>query len=389
MNRPVDGLKGRISLVLCNCAGMIDIVALPVWVGIVLIGQYGLDPQRAGALATFFLGAVVASSLFFSPRIDRIRSTIAVPAGFGVAAAAFFALAATRDYGTMAALHIIGGLAVGCGMSFTHSVIGSSANPHRLMAIAFTALSLVSFGFLSSVPQLVISKGGGMMFVVLGSIMLVAALFAMPGFPVRQAGLSRNGKPVMHAPLSRGVWFAMIGTILLTMSHSMMSSFLEPMGLAHGFSKQQILAVFVAIGVVNLFPGLLAAFFERKVAAGAVMIGGPALQGILALVLTQSPTFALFALAASAFPAVLIFTHTFVFGFLARNDPSTRAVAATSVVAMTGSAIGPSLGGLVAHNLGYASIGWSVAVVASVGVFCFWQAQRGAPRTIPAATAVL
>jgi len=387
MNRPVDGLMGRISLVLCHCAGMVDIVALPVWVGIVLIGQYGLDPQRAGALATFFLAAVVASSLFFSPRIARIRGTVAVPAGFGVAAAAFFALTTTRDYGTMAGLHVVGGLAVGCALSFTHSTMGSSANPHRLMAIAFTALAVLSFGFLGGVPQLVHAKGGEVLFVVLGTIMLVAALFALVGFPVRQA--SSGGKAVVHAPLSRGVWFAMVGTALMTLSHAMMLSFLERVGVAHGFSQQQVMGVLFAIGVVNLFPGMLAALFERKVAATAVMITGPALQGILGLTLTQSPVFALYAFAAGAFPAVIIFTHTFVFGFLARNDPSTRAVAATPVMAMSGSAIGPILGGVVAHNLGYASIGWTVAVIASVGILCFWQAQRGAPRSAPAATAAL
>jgi len=48
MDRSIDGLKGRTSLVLGHCAGMIDIVALPVWVGIVLIGQFGLDPQHYG-----------------------------------------------------------------------------------------------------------------------------------------------------------------------------------------------------------------------------------------------------------------------------------------------------------------------------------------------------
>jgi len=389
MNRPVDGLKGRTSLVLCHCAGMMDIVALPVWVGIVLIGQYGLDPQRAGALATFFLGAVVASSLFFSPRIDRIRGMVAVPAGFGIAAAAFFALSATKDYGTMAALHVLGGLGVGCGLSFTHSTMGSSVNPHRLMAVAFTALSVLSFAFLGGVPALVNAKGGAVLFGILGSIMLVAALFAVIGFPVRQGGPSQGGKPVVHAPLSRGVWFAMVGTTLMTLSHAMMLSFVERIGVAHGFSQQQVLGVLFAIGVVNLFPAMLAAVFEHKVSPGAVMISGPVLQGILGLALTQSPLFGLYALAAGIFPAVIIFTHTFVFAFLARKDPSTRAVAATPVMAMTGSAIGPIVGGAVAHNLGYASIGWTVAVVASIGVFCFWQAHRGAPRTIPAARAAL
>ena len=387
MKRPVDGLKGRISLVLCHCAGMIDIVALPVWVGIVLIGQYGLDPQRAGALATLFLGSVVASSLFFSPRIGRIRGTLAVPAGFGIAAAAFFALSTTRDYGTMAALHALGGLAVGCGLSFAHSTMGSSANPHRLMAIAFIALSVLSFGFLGAVPKVVQAQGGSVLFVVLGAIMLIAALFALVGFPVRKFAASQQGKPIVHAPLTRNVWFAMVGTTLMTLSHAMMLSFLERIGVAHGFSQPQVLGVLMAVGVVNLFPGVLAAIFERKVSAGVVMMAGPVLQGLLGLTLTQSPIFALYAVAAAAFPAVLIFTHTFIFGYLARNDLSTRATAATPVMAMTGSAIGPIVGGAVAQNFGYANIGSTVSVIATIGFLCFWQARRGAPLAGPAAIA--
>jgi predicted MFS family arabinose efflux permease len=366
---------------------MIDIVALPVWVGIVLIGQYGLDPQRAGGLATLFLAAAVVCSLFVSPRVHHLRGPVVVPVAFATAAAAFFALSTTRDYGTMAALHVLGGLVVGCGLSITHSTVGSSANPHRLIAIGFTALSELSFGFLGGVPQLVNVKGGQVLFVVLGSIMLVAALSALIGFPERRSGPTRSGKPVVHAPLSRGVWFAMVATSLMTLSHSMMLAYMERIGVAHGFSMQLVMGVLLAVGIVNLFPGVLAAVFERKLSAHAVMIAGPALQCVLGLMLTQSSQLGAYAFAAAVFPAVMIFTHTFVFAFLARNDPSTRAVAATPVMAMTGSAIGPMLGGVVAHNLGYTSIGWAVAAVATLGVFCFWQAERGAARTVAAADA--
>jgi hypothetical protein len=31
VNRPIDGLRGRTALVMCHCAGMMDILALPVW----------------------------------------------------------------------------------------------------------------------------------------------------------------------------------------------------------------------------------------------------------------------------------------------------------------------------------------------------------------------
>ncbi|RKR45155.1 MFS transporter [Paraburkholderia sp. BL17N1] len=376
MNRSIGGPKGRTSLVLGHCAGMIDVVALPVWVGIVLIRYYGLDPQSAGALATSFLGAAVVSSLFISSRIDRIRGTIAAPAGFALAAVAFFCMALTRDYTVLIGLHIVGGLAVGCALSLTHSAIGASPNPHRLIAIGFTALSILSLGFLGGVPRMVSALGGQVVFLVLGAIMLTAALFGLLGFPDRPTLASRDGVPRQRERLSHGVWFAMVGTGLLTLSHSMMLSFLEPIGLARGFSVGQVMNVLLVMGMVNMLPGLLAALLERKVSARAVMVAGPVLQGALGFALTRSTYFAPYAVAGVIFPTVIIFTHTFVFAFLARNDPSTRAVAATPVMAMTGSAIGPILGGAVARHFGYESIGWAILVAATISVVCFWQAGR-------------
>lgn len=387
MSRSIDNVKSRIALVLCHCAGVIDVVALPVWVGIVLIGVYGLEPQRAGALATCFLGAAVISSLIVSPRVTRLRGAFVVPAAFGVAAAAFFGLTTTRDYGAMMALHALGGLAVGCGLSIAHSAIGSSANPHRLIAIGFTVLSVLSLAFLGAVPKLVSLEGGEVLFVVLGSIMLVTALVAALGFPTRQprsAPLASASKAPAAArtPLSRGVWLAMIGTILLSLNHSMMFSYTERVGVEHGFGQQAIMAVFLVIGIVNLFPGVAAALLERKVSAPFVMLAGPALHGILGFVLTRSTHFIPYAIAACVFPAVMIFTHTFIFAFLARQDPSTRAVAATPIMLMTGSALGPIVGGVVAQHFGYASIGWAVALIACGAVWCLWQAQG---KTVPTA----
>lgn len=386
MIRSAETLRGRAALVVGHCAGMIDIVALPVWVGIVLIGQFGLDPQRAGMLATLFLGAVVASSLFFSPRIRSIRGTVAAPAGFVVAAVGFAALATTRDYGAMAALHVLCGLAVGCSLSFTHSTIGSSANPHRLIAVGFTALSVVSLAFLGGVPRLVNAMGGASLFLVLGAIMLVAALFALFGFPARRSITPQECGPIAPAPLARGVWFAMIGTSFMTMNNAMMLSFLEPVGAARGLGKESIMAVLLAVGLVNLFPGMLAAILERRISARAVMLAGPALQGALGVLLTHSTLFPAYAIAGALFPAVLIFAHTFVFAFLARNDPSTRAVAATPVMAMAGSAVGPIVGGIAAQNLGYESIGMVVAAGAAIGTLCFWKAWRSAPAALSTTT---
>jgi predicted MFS family arabinose efflux permease len=289
-------------------------------------------------------------------------------------------MALTRDYTMLVLLHVAAGLAVGCALSLTHSAIGASPNPHRLIATGFTALSIHSLGFLGGVPRLASALGGQVVFIVLGAIMLTAALFGLAGFPDRSASACRESMPRERERLSHGVWFAMVGTSLLTLSHSTMLSFLEPIGLAHGFSTGQVMSVLLAIGLVNMLPGLLAALLERKVSARAVMIAGPVLQGALGFMLTQSMVFGAYAFAGVIFPAVIIFTHTFVFAFLARHDPSTRAVAATPVMAMTGSAIGPLLGGAVAHHFGYESLGWTIVVAATLSAGCFWQAGR---RTRP------
>jgi apolipoprotein N-acyltransferase len=66
---------GVLALLVAHCAGMVDLVALPVWVG-TLIGDYHLDPQQAGSLATLFLAGAVASSVFLSPRLNRLRARL-------------------------------------------------------------------------------------------------------------------------------------------------------------------------------------------------------------------------------------------------------------------------------------------------------------------------
>lgn len=380
MNTPVDSLKGRTSLVLCHCAGLIDLVAMPVWIGIVLIGMYGLDPQRAGALVSCFLGAAVVSSAIVSPRVNRMRGALAVPLGYGIAAAAFIAMATTHDYNAMIALHIVGGLGVGVGLSMAHATIGASANPHRLIAFAFLALTLVSLGFLGGVSKLVVAYGGPVLFLALGCIMLAAALFALIGFPSGRPGVSHAGAPAHHGKLPSLVWFVMIGTSLALLNHSIMFAFVERVGDAHGFSREQLMNTMLMIGLVNLAPGILAAYFEKKISPKVVIVLGPALHAMLCLMLTQTTAYGVYLAGACLFPVVMTFTHTFIFAYLARLDPSGRAVAATPVMVMTGSAIGPFLGGTMALRFGYESLGWIVVAVAVVSVAFFLAAVRGESR---------
>jgi predicted MFS family arabinose efflux permease len=103
---------------------------------------------------------------------------------------------------------------------------------------------------------------------------------------------------------------------------------------------------------------------------------GPVLQAAIALIITQSVTFAPYTAATSVFPAVMIFSHTFAFGTLARIDQSGRAVAATPAMLMVGAAIGPLLGGTLVKHSGYGSLGIAAVLITVAAVFCFSRLVR-------------
>ena len=96
-----------------------------------------------------------------------------------------------------------------------------------------------------------------------------------------------------------------------------------------------------------------------------------ALVAALALVIVNAQSFAPYAAAASVFAAVMIFTHTFAFGTLARLDPSGRALAATPAMLMAGAALGPILGGTLVQWHGYPALGWATTTVGLVALLCF------------------
>lgn len=369
-----DSLRGRMALMVAHCAGMVDLVALPLWVG-ALMGHYHLDPQQAGGLATLFLLGAVLASTVLAPRFNRLPRRSVVVAGFSLAALAFLGVSMRTDFASMAVLHALGGVAAGAGLSVTHGTIARSVNPHRLFAIVGTALGVFSVGFFAVVPPLLASHGGGAMFQVFAGVMGFAALTSLLAFPQAEGGAAQaaagtptGGRP---EPLSRVVWFGIVGIACMGLVQAMTFSFVERVGHARGFEVAAIASMFVALSIVNLFPTALAGLLERRLQARSVMLVGPALQALLTAGIMLSMGFNTYAAAALFLPAVMLFTHNFAFGLLARIEPSGRALAATPAMLMTGGAIGPVLGGTLVKTFGYGSLAVAAAIIAALAILCF------------------
>ena len=369
MQTSTESWPGRIALMLAHCAGMVDLVALPVWVG-ALIAQYHFTPPQAGGLATLFLVGAVLSSLFFAPRFNRIDSRTAAIAGFGAACLAFLGAAFASDFAALAALHFVAGASVGCALSFTHGTIARSANPHRLFAIVGMALGVFAIVFLGTTPNLIAAFGGPVLFRTFSVIMVVAAVGALVSFPTATAHRDEDLiDEVTH--LRPAVWFGVAGISCMALTQAMMFSFLERIGIDRGFGREAVTGVLIALGFVNLFPAPLAAFLENRVSPRAVLFVGPICQALIALAISFSGGFLAFAAPAVFFAAVMIFTHTFAFGVLAKLDPTARALAGTPAMLMIGAAIGPILGGVLVQSFGYGSLGVAAVVIAAVAVFLF------------------
>lgn len=365
---------GRLALMIAHCAGMVDLVALPVWVG-ALMGYYGFDPQHAGGLVTLFLAGAVAASLFFSARFNRYPVRLMVSGAFALASLLFLTLSTVSDYATMAVLHLGAGLAAGCGLSFTHGTIGRSARPHFLFAMVGIALGVFAVVFLGATPKLVDQLGGEALFVAFGGVMAVAAVSSLIAFPRPEANESVDSERGRQSPLSWSVKFCVVGVTLMSLVQAMTFSFVERMGADRGFSVEAITGVFIALGLFNLVPPALAAVLEKRLAAGWVLMLGPIVQACIALLITLSVQFVPFAAGAILFTAVMIFTHTFAFGTLARLDPTGRATAATPAMLMVGSAIGPLLGGTLVKFFGYTSLGVAAAMLGLIAVGLFRQVR--------------
>jgi predicted MFS family arabinose efflux permease len=376
-----DGFTGSniVTLLLGHCAGMLDLVGLPVWVGANLIGFYKFDPQKAGLLATVYLLCAVIASIVLAPRFGRMSAKTVTVVGYTVAALAFVALAtiAGNDYPTMLALHAIGGLGAGSALTKVDGTLGRSDNPHRMFAYAGVAVALFGILVLGSGPVIISKAGGTALWFVFAGVMGLAALMALLAFP--QVPPARPHPTGGMGRISRHVWFGIVGMGILCMAHSMIFPFVERMGIERGYAASMVAAVLVSIGFANLVPSPLAAVLEKRLRPERAILGGTLFHMVLVLLVTQVSRFEVYAPLVAILTTPLLFVHTFLFGLLARLEPSGRAVAATPAMLMIGSAVGPALGGTLLVGSGYSGLGIGVAGFGLLAAIFFFLMRGHTP----------
>lgn len=367
------GIGGGIALIIGNFSGLLDLIALPVWIG-GLVERFHFAPQEAGAMVTLFLLGAVAASAFVAPRFDRLNKRAIAAGGFLVASMAFLTAAGQSTFVPLIILHLTAGTAIGAALSVVHGTIGRAENPHRYFAIAGMVLGFFAIVLLGVIPQLLIAFGGPALFYVFAGVLAVAGLSNLALFPGVQPVVDHE-----RQPFTRATWYTILAVSLMTFNQAMVFSFVEVIGKARGFAPENVLAVLIALGLVNFcVPYPLAALFQHRISAVRVTQIGPAVQATLAVLVSSATAFVLWAPAAAFFVSLQLFTHNFAFGRLAKIEPSGRAVAATPAMIMVGATLGPVVGGALGQNLGYAALGVAAVIVSAFSILCFTKAGEDA-----------
>ena len=363
------------ALVICHCAGMLDMVALPVWIG-ALVERYGFSTQQAGGIVTLYITGAFGGSLLLAPLFNNLNQRLVATVGFGIACAAFFSAAAQSGFWVLAVLHLAAGLGAGSALSMAHGTMGRTANPHRLFAISFAVLGFLAILLLATLPQLLITFGRSVLFLVFGTIMLVATVVS--------AVMFRNPPTLeeqLKKPFSQATWLTIFGIGIMTFNQSMVFAYVEVIGKIRGFEADAVLSVLIALGCINfLVPAPLAAFLQSRVSAPLMTQIGPIVQAALALGVTTATVMPVWGPSAAFFVTTQIFTHTFVFGLLSRLDPSGRATAATPAMALIGAALGPFVGGVLAQQHGFEALGMAAVAVGLCSAACFTVARYSSGR---------
>lgn len=368
-------IKNIFGLMSAHCAGMIDLVALPIWIG-VLVSFYHFDFQNAGLLVTLFLLGVTLASCIFSPKFNRLKVRKFVIAGYSSAFFIFLLCFYQTSFLLFVMLHFIAGMSVGTSLSLTHGTVGKSQNPHRLFALLGIALGIFSIGFMAVTTQTLQQHNGSYLFLILALVMGGACVSTFIFFPKNISNMITGEIQNKTSKLSSNTWLVIFGVSLLSMTQALVISFFERVGAFRGFSAKQVATALLIYTVVSLLPAPIAVFLQGRVNKFLIICCGPLLQAISAVCIYQTHQFMVFTIFGSCMIFTILFIHTFAFGLLAELDPSGRAVSATPAMLMFGSAIGPLLGGVLVKFWGFEAIGYMAVVLVMLQMSFFNIARR-------------
>jgi predicted MFS family arabinose efflux permease len=345
---------------------------MPIWVG-VLIQSRHMSPTQAGLLITAYMTGVFLTSVALAPRFNRLQPRLIAVCGFIVGALAFLGIVQVDGFSALLPVHFIAGVGAGSALSMVHGTVSRSLRPHRLFAICNFGVAIFSIAFFATVPDAV-QHSPDVVFYVLSGLLALGAVAAAVAFPTPPTGAAAGAQG--HAagatvPFRLAVILAFAGVALLSTGQAAIYAFLERIGAWRDFAASDVATMLVISGFLNLFAPIVAALLENMVPRLTAICLALLIHAGIAVTVSNAPVFLPYAVAGSFLVFMTIFGHTFMFGTIAKLDPSGRAASSTPAMLTLGAAVGPALGGAVVQYGGFYAVGFLSAAILIASAVCF------------------
>jgi predicted MFS family arabinose efflux permease len=373
--KPRDSWRLLLAVVAAFGVAYEGVNALPLLLGS-LVDGLGLDEAGAGALGSLELGGLAASSLLLAPRVDRMsRRRLAFCGALG--ACAGHGLSALADsFSILALARFAAGLGEGATIAAANSAAASARDPDRLFAKASVLGGLIAAATLVALPYAIEpwSYPGGFGAVAGITVLCVPFLLWLPTIP--ESAAAARGLPGRRL---LGV-VTLAATLLFSAAQGAIWAFSERIGIAIGFSREEVGLALGVTTLAGLAGGVIAAVLGTRGGRPLLLTLGLGANVVSTWMVVMAGSSELYLTGLLAWGIAFYFALPYLLGTAAALDPLGRWAAAAAGASAVGMALGPGAAGLVVSESGYPALAGFVIACGVGAAMLILPAARAADR---------
>jgi predicted MFS family arabinose efflux permease len=334
-----------------------------------MIDNLHLSPSQAGYVVATEMATFALCSLLLSTYIHRIDRRLLAYIAVSVFVIANGLSIHATDMVTMCALRAMAGAAESMSMAAYWTTVAAMARPATIFAFVQATAIAYSGTFLLISPWILENFGlpGAFMFLMASGMCAALVIPWVPRWKSDASPSSRNIKFVPTRDLFKqsAAVLTLLCFMMMYIGHGAIWPYQERLGVAHGFSKEQIGN---ALGYSMLIWGVLGSVVAlvqgTRFKNTVPLLFSFALSIVAAAMLAYGTTYLAYFIASALVAFSWFYGLPYLKGIMASLDTEGRILVAAGVVFPVGSAIGPILAATAVEKVDVTGVAW-------LGAFCY------------------
>ena len=342
-----------VACIAANLHGTISNVVLPFLISS-YIEHFDLTASRAGTLATAETLVTALFTFLITRKFGSFSSVgIAIMAGVIVIGGQVVTLLATNNALLFLGRGMVGGGA-GILLAIANGLIGITADPERMFGILWSLSLIIEAMIFILIPYSMADYGYPGFYAML-AIML--GILLIPFIWLKNIPRSDIGENTSEGLRSITGWFTLVAILVLFIGAGALWAFLDQIASVKHEMETQEVGNIIAISMLFAFLGATcASALSVRIGRKIPIISSICLLSVVAIYIVLTVSVTVFKVFILAFLFLLYFSVPYLLGLAATEDGQGKFAALASVMVVVGSAIGPSIGGVLVEFSGYGSL---------------------------------